>query len=241
MPSPTTALQLIEDGLSLTDAVGSDQTLTTDELALGLRVFNDLLEDWSTQNLAVYGGANQTFSTVIGQATYTIGTGGNWNTPRPVRINDPAYSTVNGATQPCISMVQEEYNLIPVKTQTQDFPNRYLYINSFPLGVVTLWPVPSAVVPLTFTIDTILSSVAAGGTIISFPPGYAKAFKYALAVELASEFGTKLQNYPAVVDTANKTFANIKRANKTLRLMGFDPAYTSGGIPTLSAFIGGYY
>jgi len=242
VPSPTTAQQIIEDALGLTNAVGSDETLTSDEVAEGVRAFNDLLELFSTRNLAVYGQANQTFNTAIGTATYTIGTGGTWNTTRPERINDPAYSTVNGVTYPCTSMTQGEYNLIGYKAQTMTWPLRYLYVNEFPLGIVTLWPVPSAVTPVTFSIDRVLTAITSAGASISFPPGYAMVFKYKLAVMLGDSFGVDISKFPDVVATANSTFADICRANKKRVLMSYDPALggTGGGGSALGRFLGGW-
>lgn len=225
MPSPTTVLQLIRDGLSLTNTVGVDQTLTADETSLGLRVFNDLVEDWSTQDLAVWAQANQTFSTVVGQAVYTIGTGGNWNTTRPINIEPVAYSTINTVSFPCMQMTQEQYNLIAVKTQPQEYPDRFLYVNDDPLGLVTLWPVPNAVTPITFSIDRVLSQTASAGTTVSFPPGFAKAFKYALAVELAPNFGKSISKFPDVLAISRETFGHIKRANRKRSIMRYDPAY----------------
>jgi len=242
LPSPTTAQEIIEDALGLVNAVGVDQTLTADEVSDSLRAFNDLLEIFSTRNLAVYGQANQTFNTVASQAVYTIGTGGNWNTTRPERINDPAYSTVNGITYPCTSMTQGEYNLIAYKAQPQEFPNRYLYVNEYPLGLVTLWPVPSAVTPVTFSIDRVLTAITSGGASLSFPPGYAMVFKYQLAIMLGPQFGVRLAKFPEVVATAQSSFADIGRANKKLRVMTYDPALggNGGGGSALGRFIGGY-
>lgn len=221
----------MRDALALTNAVGVDQTLTADETSDCLRVLNDEVEDWSTQNMAVYGLSNQTFNTVIGQSVYTIGPAGSWNTNRPVRINDPAYSVYGGTTFPLTSITQAEYNLLAVKTQTQEFPDYYLYVNEWPLGVVTLWPVPSAVTPVTFSIDLQIDSVPTAATVLSFPPGYMKAFRYRLAVQYAPMFGKRISNYPEIVAIAQESFANIKRANKKLHLLTFgsewgDSAYT---------------
>ena len=80
-----TALDVITKALGLTNAVGIDQTLTASEAQLGLDAFNALLEEWSIEGLAVYAQANQTFNTVANQAVYTIGTGGNWATTRPIK------------------------------------------------------------------------------------------------------------------------------------------------------------
>jgi hypothetical protein len=221
MPSPTTAHDIIRGALYLSNAVGVDQTLTASEVSDGLEVFNDLLEIFNTRNLAVYGAANQTFNTVAAQATYTIGTGGDFNTVRPVRINDPAYTVIDGTSYPVYSMTQAEYNAIPVKTQQQPFAYRYLYVNSFPLGQITLWPVPSQIAPITFSIDTQLSAVTSAGASISFPPGYAMVFKYKLAIMLAPLFGRKMTEYPDVARIAAESFADICRANKKLTVMDY--------------------
>lgn len=236
MPSPTTALTLIRGALGLVNAVGVDQTLTASETDDGLSAFNDLLEIFSTRNLAVYGTANQTFNTISGQAVYTIGVGGNWSAARPERISG-GYSVVNDVSFPITSMTQEEYNAIAFKGQTQTFPFRYLYVNDYPLGLVTLYPTPSAVTPITWTMDRVLSAVSSAGTTLSFPPGYAMVFKYKLAVMLAPMFGKKIRDYPDVVQIANESFADISRANKKRRLMSFDAFTTPPGFsPVLGPF-----
>lgn len=230
MPSPTTALQIIEDALGLTNAVGADQTLTNDETSDCLRVFNDVLEEGSTQSQFVYGQANQTFNTVANQAVYTIGSGGNWSTVRPVRIVEPAYATVSSTTFPYFRITQDEYNLISFKTQAgggTDTSQYYLYVNEFPLGLITLWPVPNAIIPITWSIDRILTAVASAATTISFPPGYAKAFKYKLGVELGPLFGKKMVNYPDVAAIHKATWGGIKRANTKNTALSYDSSLLS--------------
>lgn len=229
MPSPSTALQLMTDALALTNAVGIDQTLTAQETTDGLRKFNDMLDSWSLDNLAVYGQANQSFNTVAGQATYTIGPAGNWNTTRPVRINSPAYTTINGVTFPCVAIDQESYNLIAVKAQPQPYAQVYLYVNAEPLGLVTLWPVPNAVYPMTFSIDRVLTQAATAATVLTFPPGYAHAFVTNLAVLLGPIFGKQMSKYPEVVSEAKLSLGRIKRANQTPIRSRYDPALRPDG------------
>lgn len=230
MPSPTTAQTLIEDALGLTNAVGVDQTLTADEVSDCLRVFNDVLEEWSTQDLAVYGQADQTFNTVATQATYTIGASGNWNTVRPVRLTG-AYATVSGVSFPYTSISPSQYNQISYKAQAgggTDLNQYFVYVNEYPLGLVTLWPVPNAVIPVTLAIDKILTAVASAATSISFPPGYAKAFKYTMGVELAPLFGKKVfRDYPDVVAIQKQTFGDIKRANQEPVALQYDQSFVN--------------
>ena len=78
-----------------------------------------------------------------------------------------------------------------------------------------------------------MASIATAATTVSFPPGYYKAFKYQLGVELAPIFGKKITTYPDVMKIASDSFANIKRANKKLRVMQIGSEYSdasaSGG------------
>jgi hypothetical protein len=231
MPSPTTVLQIGYDALYLSRAVGVDQTLTAQEGADVLRAFNDQLENFSTQKLAVYGLANQTFNTVANQKVYTIGPSGDFNTTRPIRIGNYAYSSLPvGASQPvtypCAQITQEEYNLIAVKDQTQEYPNVFLYVNTYPLGTITFWPVPSQVTPVTFSIDRVLTQATTLGATISFPPGYVEAFKYNLAVRLAPLWGAQITQ--DVKDQAKQYLADIKRANKVTPVLQYDPALCRG-------------
>lgn len=227
MPSPSTVLQFIEDALGLTNSVGADQTLTARETSDCLRVYNDLLEQMSTQGMSVYGQANQTFNTIANQAVYSIGAGGDFNTVWPASISEPAYATIQGVTFPYTCITQQDYNLIGYKAQSgggTDLAQFYLYVNAFPLGQITLWPVPSAIFPITFTIGTVLTAVTSASQTVTYPVGYAKAFKYALAVEYAPMFGKQITKYPDVLKIHIDTMADIKRMNYRPRVLRTDPA-----------------
>ena len=223
----TTALDIIESSLRLTNAVGVDQTLTADETSDCLARFNRMVGNWSTQNLAVYHSPNQTFATVAGQAVYTIGTGGNWNTDRPIVISQDAICTYQGVNFTVQNMTQEQYNNIVLPTQQQPIVSRYLYVNDYPLGKITLWPVPSQVVSMTFTMNRLLTEAATAATVISFPPGYEEAFEYNLAVRLAPLFGKTAS--PEVQRMAMESFADVKRSNRTPAVAKFDAALAPRG------------
>jgi len=211
------ALDIFKDALGLTNAIGVGQELTDDEAQMCLRAANRMLDNWSTQGLAVYGLAEQTFNTVTSQATYTIGPAGNWVTTRPIRIDDTAYTTYQSVSFPMSSMTQEEYDLIEYKTQPGVYATRYLFINDNPSGSITLWPVPNGVVQVTFSIDRVLTRLATLATTFTFPPGYEQAFVYNLAVVLGPQFGVQVSNYPDIKDIAMRSLGDIKKANSSQR------------------------
>ena len=230
MPSPSTSGQLITASLRLSGAVAVDETPSADEFNDGILALNDLLETLSTENLAVYGSATETFATVAAQALYTIGPAGNWNTTRPVRISGSPYCTFNGVDFPIDQIGQGEYDAIGLKTQQQPIVEKLLYVNDNPLGKITLWPVPSGIVNITLNTDRVLVNVTDTATVMTYPPGYLLMFRYMLATMLCGGYGIPVP--PDVAAIATSARANVKRANKLKRRATFDGALVESG-PTI--------
>jgi hypothetical protein len=227
MPSPTTAGVLVRSSMRLIGAIATGETPTADEMNDGLSSLNDLLENLSTQSLAVYHSATQTFATVATQAVYTIGPGGNWNTVRPVRINDDPACTFNGVDFPVKLIGQDEYNAIGLKTQQQPIVEKLLYVNDNPLGIITLWPVPSGIVNITLDIDRVLTAVTDATTAMILPPGYLLMMRYMLGILIAPDYGIPIT--PEISGIASKALADVKRANKVKRRSTFDGALVESG------------
>jgi hypothetical protein len=232
MPTGKTALDLITASMRLVGILASNETPKAQEANDALDVLNDMLESWSTEALSVWGSAVETFVTVGGQAAYTIGPGGNWNTARPVRIGDDAYCTLNGVDYEVTKWGQAEYDAVTLKSQQQPIVERFLYVNDNPLGIVTLYPTPSQALPITFDTDRVLAQIPTLATVLIYPPGYYIAMRYTLAILLAGEYGSPIA--PEVTSIGISAKANIKRANKKRAFAKFDNALTSGGDGTSS-------
>jgi hypothetical protein len=211
MPSPTTAYDLIVRAMKLGKIISSAEVPTAEEATDALATLNDVLENWDTEPMSVWGSANDVVTTVAAQATYTVGPGGNFNIDRPQTI-DGAYITFQGVDFPLQVVGQLEFNAVSLKTQQNPIPEFLLYVNDFPLGLLTLWPVPSQALSLTLTTPRVLTQIPTLATAISYPPGAVKALRYSLALELATEFGAPLD--PALVAIAADAKADYKRANK---------------------------
>lgn len=223
MPSPITALALITNAMRKINAIAVGETPTADELADGITALNDVLETWNIEQLSIYGSLPSTFVTVPGQNTYTIGTGGNWNGVRPANI-ESAYCSVNGVDFPVAPWTLEQWMDLPIKTVQQQIIERFVYVNDYPLGKVILWPTPMMAVNFTINFNQQLTGAVTGTTVFNLAPGYARALQYAVAVELAPEYGG-----PDVSAYAKATKAVIKRANHTLPVMSYDSLLTGGG------------
>lgn len=224
MPSPIAAVDLIQSAMRLVGILESGETATADEINDGLAVLNDVIEQWKTGTLSIWQTANQSFTLVPGQSTYTIGSGGNFNTTRPVRILG-AYCTVQGVDFPIEIIDQLQYNLLSLKTQQEQIGLFLVYQNDMPLGRVILWPVPAANTTLTLSMSTSLAAVATTATSIEYPPGGAKALRYTLGVELAGEFGSPVLQ--TVMDTYRECVADFKRSMKRRVVSQFDLALAS--------------
>lgn len=227
MPSPTTSGVLVRSSMRLLGVIATGETPTADEMNDGVSSLNDLLENLSTQNLAVYASSTEVFATIAAQALYTIGPGGNWNTARPVRIQGNATCTFNGVDFPVTQIGQGEYDAIGLKTQQQPIVEKLLYVNDNPLGKITLWPVPSGIVNITLDTDRVLTQVADAFTAMVFPPGYMLLMRYMLAILMAPDYGVTISQ--EIAQIASKALADIKRANKVRRQSTFDGALVDSG------------
>ena len=234
MPSGIVVSDLIKSSMRLIGAIATGETPTADEANDGLLVLNDMLENWSTETLSVWGSSNQTFVLVPGQSIYTIGPAGNWNTDRPQDIDD-AYMTFSGVDFPVKVISQEEYNEINLKSMQQPIVERLLYVNEFPLGRVTVWPVPTQANNITLTMNRILDFPVTLNQTLTGPPGFVKAIRYCLAVELAPEFG--VEPSPTVVSVAADAKGDYKRANMPLVVAQYDAALT---VPQVALYQRGY-
>src|SRR5688572_5418628 len=132
MPSPIAAIDLIQSAARLAGILESGETMTADEANDGLSTLNDVIENWATGTLSVWQSANQAFTLVPGQSTYTIGAGADFVTTRPVRI-DRCYVTLQGVDFPVEIVDTLKYDLVSLKTMQDQLPLLMVYQNDMPL------------------------------------------------------------------------------------------------------------
>ena len=119
-----------------------------------------------------------------------------WIVERPQRI-EKAYVIWNQSTYPqavdipVTLLTMEEYAQISVKNTPSTFAFSMYDDNSYPVRDITVFPIPNqnGQMRLWLREPLVDATIEALDKPINYPPGYEKLFRYALAIELAPEYG----------------------------------------------------
>lgn len=217
-----TVNELIRKSLLLIGAVSTGENLSADEAADGLSSLNDMLDSWSTDGLLIPANTIEEFTLTPGQASYTIGVSGNFNTANPQVIDEARLKDVSGTAFELPMQIYNitEYADIVQKTISTAQPEALYFQRGTPLSTIYLYPVPSAANKLVLYSKKALSNFTAVTNSISLPPGYQRALRYNLALELAVEYGKQPSEY--VFQTAQELKAQLIRLNTDVPLMKSD-------------------
>lgn len=221
----STARDLINSSFRLIGVLAGGETASAQEMNDALATLNDMIDSWSNERLTIFNVAPETFPLVPAQQTYTMGTGGDFDTARPLKIENAKIQVVtNGQTNeyPLQISNQDQWADIRIKTVTTSLPSILYMDGAYPLQNLNLWPIPSVANSIILYSWKPLSDFSTLNTVASLPPGYSKALRYNLAIELAPEYGKQADQ--SVVAGAIEGKENIKRANITPRYMATDSA-----------------
>jgi hypothetical protein len=224
MSQSIAVVDLIRRSMYLINAIAAGEIPDNADLNDALLTLNEMLDGWDTQPYAVYGSTNENWVLTPGQATYNWGlTAGptGFTTQRPVRINN-ATCIRNGVSTPVEVVTQDQYDSIALKSTSQPLIEKVLYINSFPLGVLTCFPVPTEAVTLSFQTDRQFATPLTLQTVLNLPPGYLRAIRYNLAVELWPEYTNSTTDITSVKNIAKQALRDIKNANSDPTPATFD-------------------
>jgi hypothetical protein len=161
-----------------------------------------MIDAWNAERNAIFTTRSDDFPFVLGKQAYTLGAGGDFDIPRPARIDSMSAILLSNPANPIevpmtMYSVEDWQTQVPVKVVPGTFPLICYDDGGFPLRTLNFWPIPSQV-PNSARIyswqalgaQTLLSQV-------TFPPGYGEALRYNLAVRLAAEFGVSPDKYAA--------------------------------------------
>jgi hypothetical protein len=154
-----------------------------------------------------------TITAPVQYASRTLGPTGDFVGNRPVLLDDSTYfrDPANNISFGIKILNQQQYNGIAVKTVTSTYP-QVIWVNmTYPDIEMYVYPVPTKVLEWHFVSVSELTQPATLATVLTFPPGYLRAFRYCLACEIAAEFG--VEPSPQVSRIAMTSKRNLKRIN----------------------------
>jgi hypothetical protein len=209
----STARDLIGDAHRLLGLVSSGNALPESVYQDNLVALNQMIDSWNTERLSVFATQDQVFSWPASTIKRTLGPTGNFVGNRPVLVDDATYfrDPLTNVSFGVRIINQQQYDGIAVKTVTSTYP-QIIWVNmTYPDIEMYVYPVPTRVVEWHFISVEELIKPASLTTTISFPPGYLRAFRYNLAMELAPEFN--MEPSPQVMRIAMTSKRNLKRIN----------------------------
>lgn len=209
----STAGDIINGALKTLGILAEGETASAETSQDALEAMNLMIDSWSIERLAVFSTQDQVLTWPQGERTRTLGPTGDLVGNRPVMVDDATYfkDASTGISYGIKIINQQQYDGIAVKTVTSTYP-QVMWINmDMPNISVYLYPVPTKALEFHFVSVTELTQPATLATTLVIPPGYARAFKYCLCLEICNQFG--MEPPPNIQRLAISSKRAIKRIN----------------------------
>src|SRR6185437_12895704 len=121
-----TAFDIITSALKLVGVLADGETPSDDTANQGLSVFNDMIDGWNAERNAIFTTRTDDFPLILGKQAYTLGAGGDFNIPRPARIDAMSAILLSNPSNPVEVPMNlwsvEDWQNVPVKSVSGSFP-----------------------------------------------------------------------------------------------------------------------
>lgn len=235
----TTALDLVTTAMQNLGVIAIDETPSASEAAQGLNALNSMLDIWSTESLMVYTVQPEVFPLTAGKIDYTMGVGGDFNTVRPVQIEEVKIRNPQGHDYPTKMLTDNEYASLYIKTLQGSYPFYVYDDGNYPLKTLYFYPASMAGYSAVIWSWKQLTQFTGLTTVLAFPPGYKALIETNLPIWLAPKYGKGISK--EIDALAQYTKGQIMRKNTSTEEMRIDPRLTDkgGARPTLAEFTKG--
>jgi hypothetical protein len=222
MTQTATAGELINSALRLIGQLAEAEVPSAATSQDALTAFNQMIDSWNTERLSVFCTQDQVYTWPANEIRRTLGPSGDISLSpqeRPILVDDSTYfrDPQTNVSYGIKMINQSQYNGIAVKTVTSTYP-QVMFVNmTFPDIEIFIYPKPTRSLEFHFISVQPISAPTALNTVIALPPGYLRALRFNLAMELAPEFG--VEPSPQVQRIAMASKRDLKRINNPDDLM----------------------
>jgi hypothetical protein len=216
MPLNTPA-GLIAFALKAAGVLGVGQSALAEDYNDAFDALNSMIAIWARKRWLIWHLIDVSVP-ATGALSYSIGIGGDFNTPRPDRIEAAFFRLmVASPTAPVdypltILESREDYNRIALKSLASSMPGYVFYDSAFPTGVVYPWPLARAGIgEIHLSVKETLSQFTGFTQNVNMPAEYQEAIWTNLTVRLAPIY--QYDTRPEVIALAKSSLATIRGAN----------------------------
>lgn len=234
-----TALDIVKQALKKAGILGVGQTPLAEDTNDAFYDLNDMIAQWTRKRWLMWHLLDIPLVST-GAMSYTVGIGGDFNTPRPDRLEAAFFRQIqqgqpNEIDYP-LALIEsrEAYNNISLKS-LMTFPTSIFYdatytiVNGNPLGTIYPWPVPQATIyEIHLTLKDTLAQFTELSQVIEMPPEFIAAMKFNLAVRLRQSYA--LPPDQALIALAKDSLAVIRGANAQIPTLNMPQDLIRGGL-----------
>jgi len=205
-----TGLSVIKSAMRMLGVLAQGATPSSDQQADALEALNLILGSWSNDDLIQPYKITESFSVLSGVNDRTIGTSGDWNTPKPVDIEAVYIRDANNIDHYLDMLTAKEYAKLPAKGVAAGRPEFFYFEpvdSTTPATHSKIFFDKTTNATETFYLLSYkeFSSLSVVGDTIALPGAWVRALKMNLAVDLAPEFGVPVKPEVAALAQSSKT------------------------------------
>ena len=206
-----TGNDLVEEILVEAGVNAPGDSLPSAKVTQVLNQVNRMIESWSLENIMIVANVLEDFALTAGQAEYTYGDGGDFDSERPITIKDSTFVRVGNTDYSVKYYDLDIYRSRSDKSESGT-PQIISYSDEYPLGKVFLWPTPNTTDSIYLEVSKELTSFTDKTTSVNLPPGFERALIKNGAIEILNSFGKTVSRELATI--AEKSLDAIRNNNK---------------------------
>jgi hypothetical protein len=215
---PYTPADIIKLALKGAGLLGVGQTALDEDTMDAFNALNGMIGQWQRKRWLIWHLLDIGFTTNSGAQTYTVGPGGDFDIPRPDRIEFAYFrqftnNSGNAVDFPLMILESmEDYAQIALKS-LQSWPQAVFYDAAVPNGILYPVPIPNILgAELHIGVKDTLSQFSNMTDAVSLPPEYFEALWSNLALRVAALFpGSDVTEF--TIGIAKASLATIRGAN----------------------------
>lgn len=186
---------------------------STDD-AEALLALNNMIGSWSA-DIIIPVVVREGFDLIIGTRNYTIGSGGDFDTARPLSVVNISLRDLDSYNYPIKLISGKDWDAIHYK-ESSGKPATMYYLPEYPLGVLRFNKKPDKAYSIKLESNKHLTEFASKDTTVSLPNEYKEALIYNLAIRLAENNSIELS--PSVLTLAQVAYLGLSRLTAINRM-----------------------